>query len=177
MFVRCRQCEKASGGVFCTPSWAEAIVGTTWDALDVAAIAATHAFANRHGLTVRADEGAELGADAGVEREVHAAGLGVADLTSEPVVLRAGLADALLGAGDALVELVDGVLTGGMSLQRAATLHRALTRIRRALVSAGDAQRAVGQQVYMDSELPFPGVRTPQVRRMKHRGRPRQRSS
>ena len=41
-----------------------------------------------------------------------------------------------------------------------------VTRIRRALVSAGDAQRAVGQQTYMHSELPFHGVRTPQVRRM-----------
>ena len=38
--------------------------------------------------------------------------------------------------------LVEGVLTGGMSLQRAATMHRALTRIRRA-VSAEEYGQAV----------------------------------
>lgn len=41
-----------------------------------------------------------------------------------------------------------------------------VTRIRWTLASAGDAQRAVGQQSYMDSDLPFHGIRTPQVRRM-----------
>ena len=39
-------------------------------------------------------------------------------------------------------------------------------RIRTGLASAGDAERAVGQQAYMKSSLPFYGLTSPELRRI-----------